>query len=480
MLFLGIYYICLIFGRSFIYILQIELLFILIISFIKGANEMSENVSFLPNKRLFIDIMTQDIDIYNCIMDLIDNSVDSYTINNIQEKRTIKIEFSKSEFYIYDNCGGVDRDHLLKEVFRFGAKDFSRPFPTIGIYGIGLKRSIFKLGKNIIFETDNGEHYSKLIIDVDDWAREENKWEIPLHEDSGESRLNQEKPYTRILVKELNDEIKEQLNTEFEDNLRKKIKHYYSYFTDNRIDFFYNKEKIERYYIEISHSDEYNPIKNEGSFNGVNYSIICWVELKEKQDIKRETYKLGNRGWQVFMNKRLILLDDTSEDTGWIGYSPYLPRYHPIYNDFRGVVYIDSEDPSKLPVNTYKSEFNKETIAYKNIILKMCEIARPIINHLSDKYEYQLRQSEDVEESIEEAARDSSGILIEKSSIDEIEFSSSFQPPAIPKSPPMTSIQYEKPRELVYKARKLLGVRSNKEVGIKTFNFFVESQEIEE
>ena len=52
---------------------------------------MSENVSFLPNKRLFIDIMTQDISLYDCIMDLIDNSVDAYTIHKIQEKRTIKI-----------------------------------------------------------------------------------------------------------------------------------------------------------------------------------------------------------------------------------------------------------------------------------------------------------------------------------------------------------------------------------------------------
>ena len=39
---------------------------------------MAEVVSFHPTKKLFIDVLTRDISIRDCILDLLDNSVDSY------------------------------------------------------------------------------------------------------------------------------------------------------------------------------------------------------------------------------------------------------------------------------------------------------------------------------------------------------------------------------------------------------------------
>ena len=108
---------------------------------------MDELVSFQPTKRLFIDILTRDISIHDCILDLLDNAVDSYTRNKIKEKRDVQLNFDKGKISIFDNCGGIEKERLKKEVFRFGAKDFSSNVPTIGVYGIGLKRSIFKLGE---------------------------------------------------------------------------------------------------------------------------------------------------------------------------------------------------------------------------------------------------------------------------------------------------------------------------------------------
>ena len=52
---------------------------------------MPESVSFMPTKRLFVDILTKDISIHDCILDLLDNSVDSYISNDIEEKREIRL-----------------------------------------------------------------------------------------------------------------------------------------------------------------------------------------------------------------------------------------------------------------------------------------------------------------------------------------------------------------------------------------------------
>ncbi len=169
---------------------------------------MTEFVSFEPKKRLFIDILTKDISIHDCILDLLDNAVDSYTRNEINEKREIQLNFDKNELSVFDNCGGIDKERLKEEVFRFGAKDFLNNVPTIGVYGIGLKRSIFKLGELIVFETDDGKDYCKLEIDVNDWLNKKDEkgkdiWSLELTETSETKLTRSEKAYTKIKVKNL-------------------------------------------------------------------------------------------------------------------------------------------------------------------------------------------------------------------------------------------------------------------------------------
>jgi len=44
-----------------------------------ATEEMKEDkIEAIPTKRLFIDILTRDISVRACILDLIDNSVDAY------------------------------------------------------------------------------------------------------------------------------------------------------------------------------------------------------------------------------------------------------------------------------------------------------------------------------------------------------------------------------------------------------------------
>ncbi|MCK4476817.1 MAG: ATP-binding protein [Methanophagales archaeon] len=125
-----------------------------------ATEEMKEDkIEAIPTKRLFIDILTRDISVRACILDLIDNSVDAYIRNELSVRREIRLNISKDEFEIFDNCGGIEYNFLKTTVFRFGADIIERDKPTLGIYGIGLKRAILKIGKTILMETDDGNKY---------------------------------------------------------------------------------------------------------------------------------------------------------------------------------------------------------------------------------------------------------------------------------------------------------------------------------
>jgi len=453
---------------------------------------MTDLVSFHPTKKLFIDILTQDLSISECILDLLDNSVDSYTRNNINEKRDIQLNFDKNELILFDNCGGIDKEKLKNEVFRFGAKDFLNHMPTIGVYGIGLKRSIFKLGEITIFETDDGKDYCKLRIDVEDWKNKKDKkgnevWNLPLTETSSSKLGNGEKPYTKITIEELRYETKETFSSEFESKLKNTIKIYYSrYIQNDKIDFFVNAERQYGFEIKVKASDDFKPVKVEEEYKGVEIKIFCWLDLKEEQLQKRLGKEHGHQGWNIFMNERLVIFDDTSEETGWReGGHPFLPKFHPIYNQFRGVVLLNTNDPSKLPINTAKTGFNKEKEVYEYLLKLMIKVARPFIDFLSDKYNNQKEEIDEKEEklfvSIDKDSKDETGIV--EASIDDTttKYQSAFIPPAIAPRPiiPQSRISYYKPKSKVEIMKQILKVRTNYEVGEKTFDSFWESEDLD-
>lgn len=455
---------------------------------------MAELVSFQPKKSLFINILTRDISIHDCILDLLDNAVDSYTRYGIDEEREVQLNFNKNKISIFDNCGGIEKERLKKEVFRFGAIDFSNHIPTIGVYGIGLKRSIFKLGELIVFETDDGKDYCKLKIDVKNWLDKKDpegneEWDLKLTETSKTRLESGQKPYTRIEVTNLRYETKETFTPDFETKLKTTVKIYYSRFIQNdRVNFYINNEEQRGFEIIVKSSDDFKPVKLEDKYEGVKITIICWLDLKE--DEKRARKEPGHQGWNIFMNERLVIFDDTSEDTGWQEGGSFLPNFHSIFNQFRGVVFLNTNNPSKLPINTSKNGFNKEGKIYYYLLNLMVKVARPFINFLSNKYNEQKEKINIKEDELlatidEDSKRKKEEII--KTSIDNIkkeEYQSSFTPP-IQKTEarstiPQTTISFKKPKRQVDMIKKILRVYTNKQVGEKIFDYYWESEDLDE
>jgi len=358
------------------------------------------------------------------------------------------------------------------------------------LYGVGLKRSIFKLGELIVFETDDGKDYCKLEIDVNDWLKKKDEegndiWDIELTETSTTRLISGEKPFTRIKVKKLRHETIESFVPEFERDLKETVKIYYSrYIQRAKIDFFVNNEKQRGFEIKVKASDDFKPVKVEDEYEGIKITVLCWLDLREDQ--KRVRKERGRQGWNVFMNERLVIFDDTSEDTGWLGEQPFLPKFHSLYNQFRGVVFLNTNDPSKLPINTLKNGFNKEGEIYHYLLNLMVRVARPFIDFLSDKYDKQKEKiDEKLDELLKEIRKDSEEEKkIIETSIDDtkIEYQSTFTPPEIVTRPiiPQSAISYKKPKKQVDIMKRVLKVRTNWEVGEKTFDFFWESEGLDE
>ena len=441
-----------------------------------------DEIDTTPTKRLFINIQTRDISVKACILDLIDNSVDAYIRNDISDRREIRLNISKGEFKIFDNCGGIEYNFLKTKVFRLGADILERGKPTLGIYGIGMKRAILKMGKKILMETDDGNTYCKIQFDVDEWFRSDD-WKIPF--EYFNSRLSPgEKPYTKIVVTDLYENIKKKFDLDsFVNSIREAIHITYTFFIMDNIDFYVNEDvKIEPFVIEARCDDKYKPTKDQGSFEGVDFEVICFIDPRKG----RTTRELGKRGWNVFCNRRLILAEDTTDITGWSGAKEDLPNYHPIYNEFRGIVFIDSEDPSKLPLNTSKTGLDTETTRYDYIRNKMIRTARPLIDYLSGKYDEEKDTLDEIEEKVQ--VTEKKGETSEEDTakanyvpLDKIEVGSEFKAPEKPKPKiKMSTINYKRPEKLVKKVKQSLGVTTNKEVGEKTFDYYIDLEEIDD
>src|SRR5579872_1345216 len=118
-----------------------------------------------PRKNFFAQMFTKDISLEDCVLDLIDNSIDGFVKSrnmrlsaianeiwikkpakvHMSELPSIRVKLSESAFEIKDNCGGIDLEDAVNEVFNFG-HPLGYTSESLGVYGIGLKRALFKLG----------------------------------------------------------------------------------------------------------------------------------------------------------------------------------------------------------------------------------------------------------------------------------------------------------------------------------------------
>jgi hypothetical protein len=452
-----------------------------------------------PSKEFFIDMITKDISLVDCILDLIDNSIeaavkDSLSRRNPEGKnQTVqtdydlkgyycKIHISPEKFQIKDNCGGISYDQAIHEIFHFGRKrspDPNVPYP-IGLYGIGMKRALFKIGKKInisssVSETDG----FNTAIDVPIW-KEAQGWTIPIE------KIGSNVHGTTIEVSDLMIGIKSDFSTTaFINELIRNIQQHYFIFLQEGITIEVNTDKktnnkVDKIEIKLLASDDIKPayykrnekIEKEGVEQDVEITIIAgMIDIPPRDTSADSDFSKSNMtGWFIVCNDRVVLAADTSEKTGWnVNYS----KWHPQYNGFFGMVIFHSKDPSILPWTTTKKDIDMSNQLYISVKSIMRDLAKAYITYTGAR-----RVDFDVAEKIENRA---SPTKIEKLDYSEkliLPARSTFKTVAKDKQKDI-EIKYRKNKEQVNAIAEAFDIpligNYTEEVGSRTFDYYYKS-----
>jgi hypothetical protein len=131
-----------------------------------------------PEKRMYWSIIS-DYDVKTGICELIDNAIDLWMGEKRQRKLLVQLNLDSERqlIQIKDNAGGV-KEEDLRLLIAPGASLNSPDAETIGIFGVGSKRSVVALAESVTIKTRHTGAKSYQ-IDIDsDWL-ESPEWQIP-------------------------------------------------------------------------------------------------------------------------------------------------------------------------------------------------------------------------------------------------------------------------------------------------------------
>lgn len=173
------------------------------------------------------------------------------------------------------------------------------------------------------------------------------------------------------------------------DALREKISSAYGELLENGIIISINAERIHyssEYLYRASFMESYVNTYNIGKDGDIAIRIIAGVGDPSPKDA----------GWDIICNGRAVIQKDRTELTGWE--STYdseeemgvdeafqgktIPAFHNDFARFRGYVYIDCDDPNKLPLNTTKDSIDQQHFVYQFIFQEMRNAMRYILPKL--------------------------------------------------------------------------------------------------
>ena len=349
-----------------------------------------------PEKRLFISLLTRDISLSAAVLDLIDNSINSSVILENLELRNpedylslirrepttklpaIKIFLSEDEFTIEDQCGGISFAAARDEVFRFGRppsddEDTGDREDTLSVYGIGLKRALFKIGNSVNMTSTHPETGFTLDLDVRAWERKPQKeWSFDI--EPREGKLNGHYG-TKITIKELYPEIKSRIGDgKFRGDLVRNIARTYSYYLERVVSVEVEDDLVEPVDLELGD----NRAMTKFELGEVSCTIIAGIAIP-----RGKFYEGEAAGWYIFCNGRGVSFAEKTSLTGW---GIYLPNYQPKFRPFLGLVFFTSDLPELLPWTTTKASINQESAVWQQALRTMGVVGKQITSVLDQQY----------------------------------------------------------------------------------------------
>ncbi|HOI55432.1 MAG TPA: ATP-binding protein [Phycisphaerae bacterium] len=436
-------------------------------------------------------MLTRDISLDDAILDLVDNCLDgALRIANGEDvdysKHFVKIRLSKDCFSIEDNCGGIPREVAIKYAFKMGRDpddERDSDTETIGMYGVGMKRAIFKMGREALVRTRFGDDTFEVPI-TSQWLEAKNWDPLPIQEPTeATERLAQ--PGTTIFVHELYEGVAHHFDNEaFENKVRTAISEHFTMFLQRGLQVELNGKPVEPVRVEVlvsGREDGPAPFVFRKTIDGVIVSITVGRNtnrsLGDEDDddagFERDRSS-ATAGWTVLCNDRAVIVGDKGRLTGW---GDGIPLYHPQFAIITGIIEFRSKRADKLPVTTTKRALDTSSNVWLESLVKMKEGMRVWIdytnqwkNHASEEQE-QTRQWDDarpmpLSKAIEAVAARAAA---KKSENEGVEFNprkSKVLPEPPAKKPSSKRVTFSKPAEEIRMVAKALLDDENAKPGI--------------
>ena len=314
-----------------------------------------------PETRLFLSLITRDISLADAFLDIIDNSInaalepladrlktaDDYQrlLANSRIKPKVKIEITvgTASIVVSDNASGISASMAQEHVFKFGrASAYVHKSDRLSVYGIGLKRAMFKCGNKIDMVSDHKEGGFELKLDAREWAKDAgDHWTFPITTRSPEKS----KTGTRLAISELHDDVLRRLGDGlFLSQLRDRISRTYSVFIGRVVDIVLNKHAVEKESFDLAE----NYASEKFKWNGVSCNVTAGLAASTGT-----LFRDRNAGWFVLCNGRTVLYADKSPLTGWGG-AGLLPIFQPKHRPFLGTVFFVFRRSGIVAMDHYK------------------------------------------------------------------------------------------------------------------------------
>lgn len=434
-----------------------------------------------PTKEFFIDIITRDIVLLDAVKDLVDNCVDgARAIRASGDYRglTVDIEITKDHFLIVDNCGGISVDVAQEYAFRFGrAAGAPSVHGSIGQFGVGMKRALFKMGKAFEVVSTSPDSHFKLAVDVEAWKElrdEDGKdlWEFEFEEAVEGENNSPESCGTTLQVTQLYPTISEEFQSQtFKTKLIRELQEAHEQSMDMGLDIRVGNFELRHRMATLLTSGELKPIKIEQSFPlDRDHGVTSTVKLSVYAGVAESNFE--DAGWYIVCNGRQIVRADKTALTGWAsvleGIS--IPKAHGQFARFRGYAVFESDDAGALPWNTQKSGIDLDSRVYGWALREMIPALRQVIDFLN---------AVDAERDTGETHLASVIDRAKPTPLSDIAPTNRFSFPAARRTqdlPKVVSVQFSRPVEELEFAREYFQVPSARKAAEAAFDYFLERE----
>lgn len=430
-----------------------------------------------PEKRLFISLITRDIPLVAAFLDLIDNAINAavepasdrlltaedylklFQDETIKPTVDIFLKVTPEQIEIRDTALGISAETAAEHVFKFGrASDEAHTGDRLSVYGIGLKRAMFKLGNKISIHSDHINGGFDLKLNVAEWAKlTKQPWTFDI---TPCQPAKDEETGTKIIVKDLYDDTTRRLSDGiFLGQLKEAIGRTYAFYLSKFVNIYVNDEKIEGVSIEIGS----NHASDEFTAGDVSCAITAGIGTPQGGGFRDRS-----SGWFVFCNGRTVISADKSPLTGWGGSG--LPIFQPKHRPFLGTVFFVSTDAEKLPWTTTKSGINEDSAIWQEAKRHMTTVGRVVVSFLDGRYTDE--GTEVASADLQEAA--GSRVSVMTAAVSQ---KRAFDPPKRP-PPQNMRIQYDVKVAEVKRIEEYLGRpgMGGAEVGRHTFHYFLRNE----